>query len=48
MAGIYFIIPKTGRRGYIGLDSNMSESSFPRLVDHVAAAYSLYGRDIYN
>lgn len=47
MAGIYFIIPKTSDKGYIGLDSGMTASSFPRLVDHVAAAYGVYGRDIY-
>lgn len=41
MAGIYFIIPNAGRRGYIGLDSNMTESFFPRLYDHVYAAYHL-------
>ena len=47
MAGIYFILPKAGDKGYIGLDSGMTNSNFPRLVDHVAAAYGVYGRDIY-
>lgn len=31
MAGIYFIVPKQGTDGYIGLDSNMSSTNFPRL-----------------
>ena len=39
--GIYFIVPKTGSDGYIGLDSNMSSTKFPRLWDHVYAAYRL-------
>lgn len=47
MAGIYFILPKTSNQGYIGLDSYMTDSSFPRLLDHIAAAYGIYGRDIY-
>lgn len=47
MAGIYFILPKTGRRGYIGLDSYMTQSNYPRLVDHVAAAYRVFARDVY-
>lgn len=41
MAGIYFIVPKQGTDGYIGLDSNMSSTNFPRLWDHVYAAYRL-------
>lgn len=41
MAGIYFIVPKQGSDGYIGLDSNMSSTNFPRLWDHVYAAYRL-------
>ena len=46
MAGIYFIIPHQGYRGYIGLDSNMSAKFFPRLYDHVYGAYQL-GRSYY-
>lgn len=46
MAGIYFIIPHQGNRGYIGLDSNMSAKFFPRLYDHVYGAYQL-GRSYY-
>lgn len=41
MAGIYFILPKTGRRGYIGLDKNMTTTFFPRLYDHVYGAYRI-------
>ena len=41
MPGIYFIVPHKGNQGYIGLDSYMSSTKFPRLWDHVYAAYRL-------
>ena len=31
MPGIYFIVPHKGNQGYIGLDSLMSSTKFPRL-----------------